>query len=179
MIWVTCWPSTSMGLASSSLSCCSLSSRLASLTLFEEIWEFATEMGAWVYPRSLSKIVLYANNASNPATIHSSGFLSTLFRFIRLGPGGLDPPWLGGSCDTRHHDLDNRWCLDTCSSGYRPLVRSSPVSLSQVNGRYRPGVPGRCPRRQRYRVPSDTLLTISPSRVRSVAGSAGATVTHS
>src|SRR3954463_10463692 len=62
MIWVTCWPSTSMGLASSSLSCCSLSSRLASLTLFEEIWEFATEMGAWVYPRSLSKIVLYANN---------------------------------------------------------------------------------------------------------------------
>src|SRR3954468_1084858 len=113
MIWVTCWPSTSMGLASSSLSCCSLSSRLASLTLFEEIWEFATEMGAWVYPRSLSKIVLYANNASNPATIHSSGFLSTLFRFIRLGPGGLDPPWLGGSCDTRHHDLDNPWCLDT------------------------------------------------------------------
>ena len=113
MIWVVCCPSTSIGFERSSLTCCSLSSRLASLTLFVVIWEFATEMGAWVYPRSLSKIVLYANNASNPATIHSSGFLSTLFRFIRLGPGGLDPPWLGGSCDTRHHDLDNPWCLDT------------------------------------------------------------------
>src|SRR4051812_13121621 len=111
MIWVVCCPSTSIGFERSSLTCCSLSSRLASLTLFEVIWEFATEMGAWVYPRSLSKIVLYANTARIPAALPGSGFVRTLFRLIRPGPGGLAPPWLGGSWDTRHHDLDNPWCL--------------------------------------------------------------------
>jgi len=41
---------------------------------------------------------------------------------------------LGGSCDTRHRDLDKLRCLNTVSSGYRPRQRSVPVSLSQVNG---------------------------------------------